>query len=173
MKNIEKPKLTALLEIMGSDPSQRILHFTKEDNTLTQMLHIYCQKEAYEFQINCIHSHSFDAIQKNYASCDLTKAIQFTLERPRYMIQGKVYNFIFVTLDNSEINQKEFLKKCHQIIHNGGHIILFLDKSEKASHTQWIQTLEESYYVATSVIDDLFENYDVVISKKMHGWGDK
>ncbi len=31
--------------------------------------------------------------------------------------------------------------------------------------------LEEHYYVASNTIDDLFENYDVLISKKMHGWG--
>jgi hypothetical protein len=34
-----------------------------------------------------------------------------------------------------------------------------------------MRLLEENNYVASNTIDDLFEHYDLLISKKMHGWG--
>jgi len=35
---------------------------------------------------------------------------------------------------------------------------------------RWQQVLEENYFVATNTID-MFEEYEILISKKMHGWG--
>jgi hypothetical protein len=67
--------------------------------------------------------------------------------------------------------RSDFLKKTHSIIKNAGMILIFLPKEERTQYYEWTALLEEHYYVASSIIDDLFEHYDVIISKKMHGWG--
>ena len=36
---------------------------------------------------------------------------------------------------------------------------------------EWLAILEEQYYVSTNIIDDMFEEYDVIVSRRMHGWG--
>jgi hypothetical protein len=64
------------------------------------------------------------------------------------------------------------LKKAHSIIKNDGLILIFLPKKVHIECDVWMQMLETHYYVASSLIDDLFENYSLIISKKMHGWGE-
>jgi hypothetical protein len=54
---------------------------------------------------------------------------------------------------------------------NSGNIILFIEKNNLKDRHEWTQLLEDNYFVATNTIDDMFEYYDIVISKKMHGWG--
>jgi hypothetical protein len=87
------------------------------------------------------------------------------------MMQGKQYDFLFVSIDIKEEMRSDFLKKAHNIISNAGNIIIFVSKKNKEECYSWITLLEEHNYVATSTIDDLFENHNIIISKKMHGWG--
>jgi hypothetical protein len=61
----------------------------------------------------------------------------------------------------------------HEILRNSGNILLFVPNRNVEERYRWDTLLEENYYVATNTIDDLFTEYDVIISKKMHGWGDK
>ena len=89
------------------------------------------------------------------------------------MMQGKQYDFLFVTSTVPEANRDDFLKRTRKIILNAGNIVVFVPKNDYTQRYNWIEHLEENYYVATNTIHDLFENYDIIISKKMHGWGDK
>ena len=88
------------------------------------------------------------------------------------MIQAREYNFLFVTNLVEEEKRLEFLKKVHKIIRSAGSIIVFIPKEGYAQRDSWVASLEENLFVSTSIIDDMFENYDVIISRKMHGWGD-
>ena len=171
MKNLEKDKLETLLQIIGTNPSLQIAHFTQENDTLTEALHDYCQRQNYFYQLNCTNHDSFETFLEKYKEDTKTHVRELPLERNSYMIQAKQYDFIFVTNDVDERLRDDFLKRVHKIILNAGNLILFIDKENKGEKYQWIALLEENNYVATSSIDDLFEHYEIVISKKMHGWG--
>jgi len=171
MKNIEQDKLEKLLGIIPSSPALRIAHFTDSGEMMTEVLSDFCQKREYEYQINCTDNSFFDLISDKYKNMANIKTIKFTLERPRYMIQGKMYEFLFVTANIKDEMRSDFIRKAHGIIKNAGNILIFLPKGSYEERYSWITLLEEHYYVASNTIDDLFENYDVLISKKMHGWG--
>ena len=171
MKNIEKDKLEKLLEIIPDYPALRIAHFSESGEMMTEILSDFCQKREYEYQINCTDSSFFDAISNKFKDTKEVKPVKFTLERPRYMIQGKIYEYLFVTTTIKEELRSDFLKKAHGIIKNAGNIIIFLPKGSYEERYNWMALLEKHYYVASNTIDDLFKNYDVLISKKMHGWG--
>jgi len=172
MKNLEKDKLETLLQIIGTNPSLQIAHFTQGEDTLTEALHDYCQKEEYFYQLNCTTDDgSVEMLSEKYKDDTKTQVRELPLERNSYMKQAKQYDFVFVTNEVNERLRDDFLKKVHRIILNAGNLILFIDKDNRSERYQWIALLEENNYVATSTIDDLFENYDVIISKKMHGWG--
>jgi len=171
MKNLEKDKLETLLQIIGTNPSLRIAHFTEGEDGLTEALHDYCEAEGYEYQINCTDDSSTAMLSQKYNESSETEVRALPLERNSYMKQAKQYDFVFVTSEVEERLRADFLKKVHRIILNAGNVILFIDKENRGEKYQWIALLEENNYVATSTIDDLFEYYDIIISKKMHGWG--
>ncbi len=171
MKNIERDKLKKLLEIISDSPALRIAHFSQSGEMMTEVLNDFCQKREYEYQINCTSPSFFDAMSLKYKETEGTKPINFNLQRPRYMLQGKLYDYLFVTSTIEEAMRSDFLKRAHGIIKNAGNILIFLPKDSYEERYHWITLLEEHYYVASNTIDDLFENYDLLISKKMHGWG--
>ncbi len=110
MKNIEQVKLEKLLEIIPSYPALRIAHFTDSGETMTEVLSDFCQKREYEYQINCTDNSFFDLVSEKYKDMDNIKTIKFTLERPRYMIQGKIYEYLFVTSNINEEMRSDFTK---------------------------------------------------------------
>ena len=171
MKNIEPDKLKQLLEVISPAPALRIAHFSDGGEKMVKILEDFCSKNGYEYQINATDSFFFKTLQHNYKENPLVKPVNFLLARPRYMIQGKLYEYLFVTSSIPIEMRSDFLKKTHSIIKNAGMILIFLPKEERTQYYEWTALLEEHYYVASSIIDDLFEHYDVIISKKMHGWG--
>ena len=86
-------------------------------------------------------------------------------------MQGKLFDYLFVTASIEEHIQERFIQKAHAIIKNAGHILIFLPKGESTVRWQWIRDLETHNYVASNTIDDVCDAYDVIVSKKMHGWG--
>ena len=173
MKNLEKDKLKILLDIIGTNPFLRLAHFCTDGEILVDMLHDYCYSKEYLYQINCTNETFYEENIDKFKDLDTTVVRNFSLERKSYMIQGKQYDFIFVTTDIKEEFREEFLKRVHKIVLNAGNILIFIPKGDYTQRYNWIEVLEETYYVATNTIDDLFEHYDVIISKKMHGWGNK
>ncbi len=171
MKNIEKDKLEKLLEIIPDSPALRIAHFSESGEMMTEIISNFCRKKEYEYQINCTNTSFFETISDNFKEIKEVKTLKFTIERPKYMIQGKIYEYLFVTTVIEKKMRSDFLKRAHGIIKNAGHILIFLPKGSYEERYDWMALLEEHYYVASNTIDDLFENYDVLISKKMHGWG--
>jgi hypothetical protein len=171
MKPIEKEKLDQLLTIIPDHPMIRLLHFADSGIELPKMLNAYVTQKEYEYQLNCTDQAYFTYIEKILERSKYSKARHFALTRPRYIQQGKLYDFVFVTSVIETDLQEAFLQRLHPIIKNGGNILLFLPKGDHAQRFEWMRLLEENYYVASNTIDDLFEHYDLLISKKMHGWG--
>ena len=164
MKNQEE-SINKLINIVPSNhPALMIAHFSDEENILLQELYKKSIKEDIEYQINFLGD-DIELIKQKYQN-PLIKLIKFNLERAKYMIQGKIYDFVFVTAKIDDINN--FLQKVHHIIKNSGNIIIILDKEQNTDI--WLKLLEDNYFVATSIISDLIDNTHIIISKKMHGW---
>jgi hypothetical protein len=171
MKPLERKSLEKLLGIVPDHPVIRLLHFADSGTEAPQILADFATRKGYEYQINCLDETFFASMQHRFGDSKSVKPVKFTLQRPRYMIQGKIFDYVFVTAPITEEMREAFLQRVHPIIKNGGNILLFLPKGDRTQRWEWTALLEENYYVATSTIDDLFAHYDVVISKKMHGWG--
>jgi len=173
MKNLEKNKLKTLLNIIGTNPSLHVAHFCTDGEILVDMLHDYCYPKEYLYQINSSNEIFYEENVEKFKDFKTTVVQNFSLERKSYMMQGKQYDFVFITIAIEEEFREEFLKRVHKIVLNAGNILIFIPKGDYVQRYNWVELLEETYYVATNTIDDLFEHYDVIISKKMHGWGDK
>ncbi len=171
MKSIEKEKLDQLLTIIPDHPMVRLLHFSDSGIELPAMLDAYVSQKGYEYQLNCTEQSYFAFVERRMKQTEHTKIRHFALTRPRYIQQGKLYDFVFVTSVIGSTLQEAFLQRLHPIIKNGGNILLFIPKGDHAQRFEWMRLLEENYYVASNTIDNLFIHYDVLISKKMHGWG--
>jgi hypothetical protein len=81
-----------------------------------------------------------------------------------------MYDYLFVSSEIPDENKLSFLKKTYGVIKNAGNIIIFVPKGDGSQIHLWSQLLEDNNFVATNTLD-IFSNYDVIISKKMHGWG--
>ena len=171
MKNLEKNQLDILLNIIGSNPSQRIVHFSDGGTQLIDALEDYCLPKEYQYQVNCTNDDFYTNMTEKYESSQCIKVKKVPLQRKSYMMQGKQYDYLFVSNSVNSEDRNEFLKKVHKIILNSGNIILFIEKDNLKDRYEWTQLLEDNYFVATNTIGDMFEYYDIVISKKMHGWG--
>lgn len=173
MKPIELDKLEQLLPIVGPYPSTSVAHFSDGSIPIARAVYNHCREKNYGYQLNCTDNTFYTEASNTFSGNEGIRIIDFSLNRPRYIIQGKSYEFVFVTVDLPDDLKDDFLKKTHEILRNAGNIIFFLPKMADAQRYEWERLLEQNYYVATNTINDLFEYYDVLISKKMHGWGDK
>ena len=171
MKTLEKESINQLLEIIIDKPAQRILHFTEGSHTLTKSLNAFCIAHHYSYQLLCTTDICLEKNQQKYGKSTAMSMMKFPLSRPRYVIQGKEYEYIFVTLTLPKEARSDFLEKTYPLIRHAGNIIIFLPKNAHEERYHWLELLEEHLYVATNTIDNMFENYDVIVSKRMHGWG--
>jgi len=172
MKNLPKEQIDTLLQIIGTTPSYQIAHFTESGEALVDSIDQYCRKQDFRYQVLCTNSDFYEKIKDKYQDSDSTYVMNFALQRRVYKIQAREYNFLFVSSIIKPEERSDFLKKSYQIIRSAGNIIIFVPKKDYAERDNWVALLEEHLYVSTSIIDDLFEDYDIIISRKMHGWGD-
>jgi hypothetical protein len=130
-----------------------------------------CKAYQSDYYLNCCKDVCYDKALTKYADQPPVHISNFTLKRPRYKLQAIEYDYLISTLDFSKEDKEAFLTKCYPIIRTGGNIIIFIPNGSYAERDEWSALLEEQYYVSTSIIDDLFDDYDVIVSKRMHGWG--
>ena len=174
MKNLENTQLETLLEIIGSSstPSLQIAHFSEGGESLINKLYDYCFNKKYDYHLKCTNKNFYESIAKKFENKEHIIVTNFFLQRRSYLIQAREYNFLFVTTNIEKESRGDFLKRSHKIIRSAGSIIIFIPKKDYDERDDWVANLEENLYVSTSIIDNLFEHYDVIISRKMHGWGD-
>ncbi len=171
MKTVEEDKLEQLLQIVQDKPGQRIVHFSDGSHILTKHLSEFCKTHESDYYLNCTKDACYDKSITKYKGQTHIKVSNFNLRRPRYKMQAIEYDYLIASLDFTQEDKRKFLEKCYPIIRTGGNIIIFIPNSSYAQRDEWRDLLTEQYYVSTNIIDDLFEHYDVIISKRMHGWG--
>jgi len=173
MKNLESTQVEELLQILAKKPGQRIVHFTDSNHTLTKHLQHFCQSIDTQYYLYCINDSCYDEVKPIYSDASHMKTIKFNLRRPRYLIQGIEYDYLIATLDFNTEDKREFLEKCYPIIRTGGNIIILIENSTASERDEWSTLLEETYYLSVNIIDNIFDDYDVIVAKRMHGWGDE
>ena len=170
MKHLEEEKVDQLLGIINLYPSMRIMHFSEDSHLLSKKIAALCTVHDYEYQLNCINETCFEKATTKYSDNKHIKIKKFDLAQPRYTIQAKLYDYLFVTAAVSDEMRPSFLKKAYAAIKNAGLILIFVPGEDLHLKHLWTELLQDNNFVATNTID-LFPNYDVIISKKMHGWG--
>ncbi len=166
MKHIELEELNRFLETIQPIPKQTIAHFCDDGIDMIARLRDFCVEREYEYRVLCTDSEFYETTK------DLDGAVvkHFPLARPNYLQQGRFYDYLFVTSIVDSSMRESFLKKAHKSIKNSGYIVIFVPQGDYMEYDEWSRLLEEHYFVATSRIE-LFRHYDIIISKKMHGWG--
>ncbi len=171
MKPLESDKLEQLLEVIEAKPGQRIVQFADRDHTVSQGISETCKHYDNHYYLNCTEDTFYEESLVKFSDQPHIHISKFILRRPRYKMQGIEYDYLFATLDFEKEDKVEFLQKCYPIIRTGGNIIIIIPNSDYPQQDEWREILEEQYYVSSNIIDDLFEHYDVIIAKRMHGWG--
>ncbi len=171
MKNLDENGLDQLFELIAIKPGTLIVHFCDEDSTFMHKLNTLCEANEYEYQVNCIENTSYEVICEKYKDKPFLKPIKMPLARPRYLVRAKHYDYLFATFDFLGQDKAAFLEKCYPIIRTGGEIVILIPKSNYMTQDDWIDTLVEKSYVSINIIDNIFENHDVIVAKRMHGWG--
>lgn len=171
MKTLEQDKVDQLLQIIQNKPGQRIVHFADEIDPLIQNLSDLCQKYQSNYYLYCTNNDLYDTAIQKYTEQPHRHIVKFNLRRPRYLMQAIEYDYLITTLDFTAEDKQVFLEKCYPIIRTGGNIIIIIPNAGYSERDEWRAILEEQYYVSTNIIHDFFEHYDVIVSKRMHGWG--
>ena len=169
MKKLESKKIEQLLSIIPEHPATRIMYISHNDLQLSDTLANFVKDRDYELLLNITDDIFYEEIKDRYKDkSTIVKKMNF--QQRRYVSMAKLYDYIFVSSNVPDELQEQFAKSIHSHIKNAGNIILFLPKNDLRVLDTWQQVLDENYFVATNSID-IFENYEILISKKMHGWG--
>jgi hypothetical protein len=171
MKYLENESIEKLLGIIPEHPATRIMQISKSEDRLYPAIKKFCLMREYEYLMNVIDIDYYEQIRPLANHDQLHTIKKMTLDQRVYASMSKQYDFIFVTADIPLAFENRFAQKIHRYIKNSGNIILFLAKEDRDALRRWYQHLEEHLFVAISTID-IFENYELLIAKKMHGWGE-
>jgi len=170
MKNLELKKIEQLLSIIPKHPAIRIMHISQSGTELSDALASFIKEKEYELLLNITNDVFYEEIKDRYSDNSSTSVKKIKFGQRRYVSMAKIYDYVFITADVPSNMQEQFVKNIYGHIKNAGNIIIFLEKNNLQLLDSWRQLLEENYFVATNTID-LFDDYEIVISKKMHGWG--
>ena len=170
MKELEEEKIDQLLGIINLYPSIDIAHFSDGGLQLSEHILKLCEAQHYGYRLNCTTESCVEEMKAGIGSSDRITVKPFDLDRPRYLMQAKSYDYLFVTCDVADEKISSFLRKSYPLIKNAGLILIFIPQGDLRHRHLWTELLQEHYFVASNTLE-LFSNYDVIISKKMHGWG--
>ena len=170
MKKLEQKSVYQLLAIIPNHPATRIMHFSDGGKPFCYAIKSFCKERTYEYQLNISNENFLNEIKEEYSVKGLssTKLIQW--DQRRYASMARLYDFLFITVDVPQEYREPFIKNVFHHIKSAGNIILFLPKNDRQIVQEWWEILEENLFVAMNTID-MFENYEILIAKKMHGWG--
>jgi len=170
LKQLEENRIDQLLGIINLYPSIGIAHFSDGSHLLSKKIYQLCAQHDYEYRLNCTTDICYEKSLAKYGSSDHITVKKFDLNRPRYTTQAKSYDYLFVSSEIADEEKSSFLQKSYTIIKNAGLILIFVPRGDVHQRQVWTELLQENNFVATNTLD-IFSEYDVIISKKMHGWG--
>jgi len=172
MKNLETQSIQQLLDIIPNHPGLRLSQFSDGGETFSTALSNLCLIHEHEYQLNVLDEEFYEKSLKLYGDKPLSSIKRIKWEQRRYASPAKQYDFLFVTATVPQTHRQLFAKTIHSHIKSAGHLILFLEKNNQQNSDEWYGFLEEYLFVAINTID-IFKEYEILIAKKMHGWGGK
>jgi len=160
--------LDQLIQIIPDHPALRLMHFVDAPTPLTDKLATLTTSRDYEHQLLCLDNTLTASLSRQYATEKAIKIRPITLDRSRYNLQAKLYDFVFVEATISD--PEHFVKTVHGAMKNGANLFILIPTDASAEVDTWRKVLEKNFYVAFSTFA-LTDTLQVVSAKKMHGWG--
>ena len=154
-----------LLNSLMRAPGMRVMHFAKED-TICQNIQNFCSSSEFdsEYLILTFKQESEDKLK--HLENDITKVKYVNEKRPKFNIQAKLYDYLFIT--NLPSETQSFFKRVYSAMKNGAPVFIFLDKNDRELAYKLESELIECNYVASNKME--IDDFLVLSSKKMHGW---
>ncbi|WOE68789.1 hypothetical protein RZR97_06615 [Hydrogenimonas thermophila] len=169
MKTLKKEQCDLLMQIISTHyPNQQILHLTDGCNNLHQALFEFTKTKGHEYDLRMVNTEINDLPIQEHNDIFIKP---LDINAKVYNQHSKKYENIFVTLNPEyiEADSVGMFKKFFRIMKNAGVVVILIPKGEPLLDTI-DKELEDSYFVAINHID-IFDDYDVVTAKKLHGWG--
>ncbi len=166
MKMIKKEEIDELLTIIPRGyPALDIYHLTDNCAGLCQALYDLTQLEGYGYDLLISDEAYFEHVQNSTEF----KAHKFDFKRNRYNRHSKQYDYVFIMIDLSEVeNIALFYKKLYAISKNAGKVFFIVENSVDLRLLE--DALIEHNYVASNPIENTFSNFQILSAQKMHGW---
>ena len=144
------------------------MHFVDHETPLIAPLLEVTKACDGEHQILCLTEASCELLAHRFTLTETIKVRPISWSQPRYHIQAKLYDFVFV--EASVPDPKHFLKTIYTAMKNAANIFILLPSEHKGEIETWRSVMEENYYVAFSTFA-LNDTIQIISAKKMHGWG--
>ena len=166
MKETKKQEIEELLSIIPRNyPIMDVYHLTNNCDGLCEALHDLCEGLGYHYDLMIESQIYFEQLKEDTR----LKPRKFDFKKQRYNIESRTYDFVFVTIALSEIeNISLFFKKIYAISKNAGKVLFIVKKDVNLRELE--DTLIAHNYVATNPIEDTFSNHQILSAQKMHGW---
>lgn len=170
MKNLEPNAIEQLLSIIPDHPANSLMEFSDGDEALSSAIKSICKEKEYNYQLNFTDEELYQKAQTQFAEQGVCIVKKIKWEQRRYASMALHYYVVFVSANVPEEKRETFLSNVMHHIKTSGHIVLFLPKNDHNTMDNWWQLLEEKLFVSLSTID-VSENYEILVAKRMHGWG--
>lgn len=176
MKQLNSKIADDILGIIPDHPVTRIMQISDggkiiiDEDILSQKILDLAIKKEYDFLLYLLDKQSLDSYVNKFTAKGIASVKLLDIKRPRYAMGGRLYDFVYLTSYIQENLIEEFTKKVYKIIKSSGLIVILLEKNCDNNLQEWFKILEDNYFVATNTLD-ISKNFDIIISKKMHGWG--
>lgn len=170
MKNLEPEAIEQLLSIVPNHPASSIMEFSNGDETLSKAMKTLCEEKGYHYQLNVIDEALYTKYQALFAQkdCCIVRKVQW--EQRRYASIALLYYVVFVSMDVPDEKREAFLCNVLHHIKTSGHLVIFVTKNDQKRVDEWLRVLEEKLFVSISRLD-ISENCDIIVARRMHGWG--
>jgi len=174
VKKLNDKTLADIVNIILPYPATRVMQISDgqvqfdDEIKLTQRLFEHTQRCDYDFQLNLLHSDQLEEYKSRFSSSSSSVRL-LHLKQPRYGMQGKFYDYLYVSATIEEEMLGEFIQKVYTVIKSGGIILAFTDKNPQ-TYERWFHALQDNYFVAINPID-ISDDFHIISARKMHGWG--
>ena len=154
-----------LLDSLMQVPGMRVMHFAKDD-TLCQNIQNFCKGSEFDSEYLILTFSQRDEEELKQLEDEITKVKYVNENRPKFNIQAKLYDYLFIT--NLASDTQSFFRRVYSALKNGAPIFIFLDKKDRELAYKLESELIEANYVASNKME--IDDFLVLSSKKMHGW---
>lgn len=158
-------EVDSLLNSLMLVPGMRVMHFAN-DSILCKSIQNFCKESEFNSEYLILTFSQESEYSLKYLEDEVTKVKYINENRPKFNIQAKLYDYLFITTLPS--NTESFFRRVYSSLKNGAPIFIFLNKEDRELAYRLESELIEANYVASNKMP--IDDFLVLSSKKMHGW---